>query len=151
MIGAAVVVTRWGRELERTIRARDVDRAVAGFAPDAVLEFGGTSSMAGTFTGAAEIRSWYQRWFARMRDVSPHVGRVAVSRPWALGLTNTVMVELAIDETTLDGLTVHVDALAVFDVVRGQVLRQRTYLLDETPELALWGHRADGGVPGGVG
>ncbi|MBC7291396.1 MAG: nuclear transport factor 2 family protein [Actinotalea sp.] len=142
MLGAVLLVTQWRRQMETSLARRDVDAAVATFTPDAVLEFAGTSSMAGTRTGTAELRAWYARWFGRMERLEARVGRVAVSRPWALGLTNTVMAELTVDETTREGVTAHVDALAVFDVVRGRVRRLRVYLLDERPDLAVWG-RAD--------
>lgn len=144
MIGAVLLVTQWRRRLEAALRSRDVDRAMDSYAPDAVLEFGGTSTMAGIRTGAAELRAWYARWFGRMERLEGRVGRVAVARPWALGLTNTVMAELSIDETTRDGLTAQVDALAVFDVVRGRVTHQRVFLFDERPDLAVWGP-AEGG------
>jgi ketosteroid isomerase-like protein len=147
MIGA--LFTRWvfcraGEALSR----RDIDYLMRFWADDGVFEFGGTSDMAGRRVGKAEIRSWFERWFARMDRLEMRIGRVAVARPWALGLTNTVMAEFTVEETSHDGVTVHAEGVSVYDVQRGRIVRARDYLFDETPELVMWGAKRTGGRRG---
>jgi len=66
-----------------------------------------------------------------MESLELTVRGVGVTDPWAFGLTNTVMVEWAADETSHDGVAVHSEGVTVYDVRRGKVVRARNYLFDE--------------------
>ena len=139
MIGALVLKVLWKRRVEAAFADRDLDRVMSGWAPDGVLEFGGTGAMSGRYAGHAEIRTWMQTWFERMAELHVRVGRVALARPWALGLDNTVMYEFHVEETSHDGVSVVADVLVVAELRRGRIVHSRDYLFDETPERVMWG------------
>lgn len=147
MIGALLLEALWKRRTERAFADRDVEAMMRLWDPHGVLEFGGTNGMSGRFVGEAEIRAWMERWFTRMRDLRVTVGRVAVARPWALGLTNTVMYELHVEETSYDGRTVSADLVSVADLRRGRLVHVRDFPFDETPELLMWGPHRDEARP----
>ena len=143
MIGALLLKFTWKHRVEKAFAHRDIDALVGAWSEDGVLEFGGTSSMAGRFVGRPEIRGWMERWFARVADLKVTIGKVALTNPWALGLTNTVMYQEHIEETSHDGLSISADLVSVITLHRGRITLVRDYLFDETPELAMWGpHRA---------
>lgn len=142
MLGAFVLQRSWKPAIERAMRRRDVEQLMRSWADDGVFEFGGTHGMSGRFVGKAEIRAWYERWFARMEELRFTVGRVAVVNPWALGLTNTLMFEAHVFERSRDGVSAEADVVAVVDLRRGKIVRLRDHPFDETPELHMWGARS---------
>lgn len=144
MIGSLLLKLTWKHRVEKAFAQRDIDTLVDAWSPDGVLEFGGTSSMAGRFVGRPEIRGWMSRWFARVADLDVSIGRVALTRPWAWGLTNTLMYEEHIEETSHDGVSISADVVSVITLRRGRITLARDYLFDETPELAMWGPHAIG-------
>jgi ketosteroid isomerase-like protein len=133
----------WKRTVERAFVGRDVEAMLVNWRDDGVLEFGGTHAMAGRFVGKGAIREWLGRWFGAVDDLDFRVGRVALGNPWAIGLTNTVMFEATVRETSHEGTKVEVEVLIVADLQRGKIARERVYLFDETPELTMWGRRPD--------
>ncbi len=143
MFGALALRLMWKRTVEGFFAKRDVEAMLAYWRDDGVLEFGGTHAMAGRFVGKGEIREWVGRWFGALDELDFRVGRVALANPWALGLTNTVMYEATVRETSRSGTTVEVDILIAVDVKRGKIAHERVYLFDETPELTMWGTRSD--------
>ncbi len=150
MIGALLLQQSLKPELEEAVESRDVDAIMRLWAKDGLLEYGGTHTMAGTYGGALEVRTWFERWFAGTAEVHVHVGRVAVARPWALGLTNTLMFEAHIEERLPAGPTVETDAVVVASLRRGKVTRVKIYPYDETAELALWGGKARDRAASGI-
>ena len=145
MIGAILLKLAWKRNLERAFANRDVDAMLKSWDQDGVLEFGGSHDMAGRFVGRTEIGRWLERWFSGMQELHVSVGRVALARPWALTLNNTVMTELHVEEVSHAGTAVTADVLSVADVRRGKIVRTRDYPFDETPELVMWGPRTPAG------
>ncbi len=142
MIGALLLQQSLRPELERAVDSHDVDAIMRLWADDGLLEYGGTHTMAGTFGGTEEVRGWFQRWFEGTAEVHVRVGRVAVARPWALGLSNTLLFEAHLEERLPAGPTVETDAVVVATLRRGKVVHVKTYPYDETPELSLWGGKA---------
>lgn len=138
MVGALLVQREFcaiGAAFER----RDADVLLRDWADDAVFEFGGAGGVSGHFEGKEAIRGWFDRWFTRMESLEMTIRRVAVARPWALGLSNTVMVEFVAEETSHDRVTTHTEGVTVYDVRRGRVVRARNYLFDEQSEIGVWG------------
>lgn len=142
MIGALLLQQSLKTELEAAVESRDVESIMRLWADDGLLEYGGTHTMAGTFGGTEEVRGWFERWFEGTAEVHVRVGRVAVARPWALGLSNTLLFEALISERLPGGPTVETDAVVVARLRRGKVVHVKTYMYDETPELTLWGGKA---------
>lgn len=139
MIGALMLRLSWKRSVEREFARKDPERVLKAWADDGVLEFGGTSGMSGRFVGRAELRRWVTRWFDRMERIDFAVDRIALERPWALGLTNTVFSEAHVSETAHDGTEASAEVVIVDEIRRGKIVHERVYLLDETADLAMWG------------
>jgi ketosteroid isomerase-like protein len=150
MIGALLLQQSLEPELAQAVESRDVESVMRLWAEDGLLEYGGTHTMAGTFAGAEEVRGWFERWFERTAEVHVDVGRVAVARPWAIGLSNTLMFEAHLSERLPAGPTVETDAVVVARLRRGKVVHVKTYMYDETPELALWGGKARDRTASGI-
>jgi ketosteroid isomerase-like protein len=138
MIGALVVQHLFSTS-GRAFEQRDTEALLSSWADDVVFEFGGAGGMSGHFAGKEAVRGWFHRWFERMDSLEMKVRHVGVARPWALGLSNTVLVEFVVDETSHDGVTVHTEGVTVYDVRHGKVVRARNYLFDEHSETTTWG------------
>lgn len=145
MIGALVLRMSWKRSVQREFARKDPERVVKAWADNGVLEFGGTSGMSGRFVGRAEVRAWVARWFDRMERIDFTVDRIALERPWALGLTNTVFSEAHVSETAHDGTESAAEVVIVDEVRRGRIVHERVYVFDETADLAMWGPRKRAG------
>jgi ketosteroid isomerase-like protein len=139
MIGALVLRMTWKRTVEKEFAQRDPDQILKAWAADGVLEFGGTNGMSGRYIGKEQLRSWVVRWFDRMARIDFTVQRVALERPWALGLTNTVLYEAHVSETAHDGTAASADVVIVDELRRGKLVHERVYLFDESADLAMWG------------
>lgn len=148
MIGALLLRLSLKPALERAFERRDVTALVDMWAADAVLEIGGTHNRAGRYVGKEEIRACYQRWFDGTTTLTVTVGRVAVTVPWALGLSNTLMYELHVEETSPEGVWARTDWLWVSEVRAAKVVHARAYPFDETPELLVWGRKTGAGLKG---
>jgi ketosteroid isomerase-like protein len=81
----------------------DVDGVMALFADDAVLEFPGTSALAGRYEGAEAIRHFLVERCARVERLHYTLTHVAVTETLTLGTSNTVLVEWVLVETMPDG------------------------------------------------
>ncbi len=121
------------------LNRKDLAAAMRGWADDAVFEFPGRSTISGRFVGKPAIEAWWRRWFERMADVRFVVRCVAFANPFTLTLANTVFVEWAADVTTVDGISVHANAVSVMRLRRGKVVFARDYFLDPAIEDAVWG------------
>lgn len=139
MVGALILRLTWKRTVEKEFRRKDAGQVLNAWADDGVLEFGGTNGMSGRFVGKDQLRGWVTKWFDRMERIDFAVERVAVERPWALGLTNTVFSEAHVSETAHDGTVASADVAIIDEVRRGKLVHERVYLFDETADLVMWG------------
>jgi ketosteroid isomerase-like protein len=144
MIGALLMQRTLKRRVRRAVTRRDPEAILGCWADDGVLEYGGTHNMAGRFVGTSALRSWFERWLDDAEQVRLSIGRVAATRPWALGFTNTLMFEVHLEETSYDDRTVQADGVVVMEVRSGKVVGLRVYPFDETPDLAVWGRKEPG-------
>jgi ketosteroid isomerase-like protein len=145
MIGALMLRMMWKRTVEKEFAHKDADQVLKAWADDGVFEFGGTNGMSGRFVGKEQLRGWVTKWFDRMDRIDFTVERVALERPWALGLTNTVFSEAHVSETAHDGTVASADLVIVDEVRRGKLVHERVYLFDETADLMMWGSRRPAG------
>jgi ketosteroid isomerase-like protein len=145
MIGGLVLRLTWKRNVEKEFARKDPDLILKAWADDGVLEFGGTNGMSGRFVGKEQLRSWVVRWLDRMERIDFTVQRLALERPWALGLTNTVFYEAHASETAHDGTVASTDVVIVDELRRGKLVHERVYLFDESPDLTMWGPKHAGG------
>lgn len=142
MVGAELTRRRF-LKLGELFEQRDPDTLLRAWADDAVFEFGGASGISGRFAGKDAIRGWFDRWFARMNALEMTIRHVGVTAPWALGRSNTVMVEWTAEETS-HGVRVHSEGVTVYDVRRGKIVRARNYLFDERPAIDSWSEERTG-------
>lgn len=130
--------------IQRTFEAvqrKDLDAVMAGWAEDGVLEFPGTSSLAGRYVGRPAIESFFARWFARMASIRLTVRHVAFSNPIALTYDSTMYVEFETDQRTTEGLPLHTEVVGVYRLRRGKLLFYREYLFDQSQAEEIWGRR----------
>jgi hypothetical protein len=67
-----------------------------------------------------------------------------LNRPYALGLTNTAMVEWVAVAVTYDGLTMHTEGVTAVELRRGKLVHARDYVFDPSVLDAVWGRRPEG-------
>jgi hypothetical protein len=106
MIGA--ILTRIGvRRGWEAANRRDLDYLDRYVADEAVIEIPGRPPIGGRFVGKAAFREANQRWMDSLASFEYRVINVALTNPFALGLSNTIFTEFELVETTHDGRTHH--------------------------------------------
>lgn len=138
MLGAILV--KWQvRAAYGKMNRKELARFMRGWADDAVFEFPGTSPMSGRYEGRRAIEGFFRKMSDRMATIHFTVKRIAVTRPFALGLSNTGMVEWTLDETSYDGVTIHLEGVTAGEIRRGRMVAVRDYLFDTEPLATMWG------------
>lgn len=140
MIGALLVRTAFPR-FTKAVSRKDVEAVSRGVAEDAVFEFPGRSRMSGSYEGREAIRGFWARVFERYDTVTMTPKRIALTHPYALGLTNSVLMEWRLDATTEDGLQIHAEGVAAVEIRRGKMVHSRDYFFDPTVLEVIWGPR----------
>lgn len=120
---------------------KDLVWLMRGWAKDAVLEFPGKTPISGRYEGKPAVEAFFRRMFDRMATIHFTVRRIVVAHPFALGLTNTVLIEWAADEVSHDGISIHVEGVTVSDVRRGRNVASREYIFDPDLLERMWGRR----------
>jgi hypothetical protein len=106
-------------------------------ADDVVLEQPGSPPIGGRVVGKAAWREAMQAWFDAVPDFHYRVLHTALDRPWALGLTNTVITEFELSETNAAGESRVTRGIDVSEMRRGKLVAERTYMLDPDGEEAF--------------
>lgn len=145
-----MLLERVAQRSYRAVNRKDLDSLMLAWAPDAVFEFPGRSSISGRFVGKPAIEAWWRRWFDRMRSVHFTVDRVALRNPIALTFANTMFVEWQADVVTYDGIRAHAAGVSVMRFRRGKIVHARDYFFDPTIEEAVWGPAQDANADRGV-
>ena len=109
-----------------------------------VFEFPGQSTISGKYEGPERFRAFWKRIFERYETFRLTPKRIALDRPYALGLTNTAPVEWVAVAVTHDGLTMHAEGVAVVELRRGKLVHARDYFSDPSVLDAVWGRRPEG-------
>lgn len=130
MIGALVARERARRGFE-ALNRKDLAAVIAAFAEDAVFEMSGRARMSGRFEGRSAIEAYFRTWFSERTLIRFRPRHVCVERVLALGGTNTVEVEWALEEADRHGVTYHLSGVTVFDLRRGKVVRARDYVFEQ--------------------
>jgi ketosteroid isomerase-like protein len=118
----------------------DVDGVMALFADDAILEFPGSSTLAGRYEGAEAIRHFFVERCARVERLHYTLTHVAVTETLTLGTSNTVLVEWVLVETMADGQAHHVSGVTSLHLHDGKVVRAREYVHEQDVLEQAWGH-----------
>jgi ketosteroid isomerase-like protein len=132
---------RTQRSMEAMSR-KDVAAVMRSWADDAVLEFTGHTPISGRYEGRPAVEDFFRRVFAELETIQITVRHVAFANPVGLNYNNTVYVESAVDATSLDGVTIHDERIAVLEYSHGKVVSMREWAFDPTILDALWGPEA---------
>lgn len=139
MVGAMLI--KWGtRRHFALMNRKDVAALMRDWAGDGVFEFPGHTPVSGRHAGKRAIAAFYQQVFDQMAVIRFRVKRVAVTRPFAWGLTNTALCEWVVDVTSYDGITNHAGGVTVIDIRHGRALAARDYIFDTGLLGAISGH-----------
>lgn len=139
--GASIHATFWHYvETSRELVAGFI-LSRARWAGEGVFEFPGQTSVSGRYEGQRAIEGFFRRMFDRMATIHFTVKQVAVTHPFALGLSNTALCEWALDETSHDGIPVHLEGVSVLEFRHGQGVAFRDYIFDTKPLEVMWGDR----------
>lgn len=130
MIGALIAKSRARRGFD-ALNRRDLAAVMASFAEDAVFEFPGRTRLSGRFDGKRAIEEYFRRWFAERVKIRFRILHVCVENILALGGTNTVEVEWALEEDDRQGESYHLSGVTVLDVRRGKIVRARDYVFEQ--------------------
>lgn len=106
--------------------------------PEVVLEYPGRTPMAGRFLGHDAYEAWLRRWFEHMFAIDFTVRHVTLENPWALGLTNTAIIEWELQQTAHDGRSIGLTGTTVCEFRSGKLVAQRMYETDPAAHEALW-------------
>ena len=129
MIGALIM--KWGtRRGWDAFNRRDLGYFERYFADDVVLEQPGPAPIGGRNVGKAAWRRAMAAWMDAVPSYRYRVLHTALDRPWALGLTNTVITEYELTETDVEGRTRVSRGIDVSEMRRGKLVVERTYRFD---------------------
>lgn len=137
MIGAIVMKfgARCGLD---AINRRDLDFLERWMADDVVFGVPGRPPIGGQFVGKAACREACQRWVDSLASFEYRIIHDPVTDPLALGLTNTVLAEFELVETTRDGRTHRGCGIDVIEMKRGKLVADCTSVLDLGAEAAIY-------------
>lgn len=135
MLGALVLRMLLRRSQAATVRAEDVIALRRNWADDITLTFMGQPPI----VGREAVEDWYRAWFAGVADVFEQPISFALARPFALGLTNTVLFETTSETVRPDGRTALLHVATAIDLERGKVRAVRVYVADPQGEKSLLG------------
>lgn len=121
----------------RAFNRRDLDYFERYVADDIVYETAGRSPLGGRFVGKAAWREANQRWMDSLASFRFTVRHEGLTHPYALGLTNTVLTEYELMQTTKDGRAFRTRGIDVSEMRRGKIVAERNYLFDLAGSEAL--------------
>jgi ketosteroid isomerase-like protein len=137
MIGALLMrggITRAFQAMSR----KDHEAVLRLVHPDVVLEYPGRTPLGGRHEGRDAYEAWLRRWFEHMFEIAFTVRHVALENPWALGLTNTAIIEWELQQTAHDGKSTALTGTTVCEFRSGKLVAQRMYETDPLAHEALW-------------
>jgi hypothetical protein len=136
MIGALILKFGARRGWD-AVNRRDLGYFDRYLADDVVLEQPGQPPIGGRLVGKTAWRTAMQAWMDATPSFRYRILHTALDRPWALGLTNSVITEFELTETDAAGNTRCTRGIDVSEMRRGKLVAERTYMLDPTGEEAF--------------
>jgi len=116
---------------------RDLDYFDRYVADEVVYDVQGPPPFGGRFIGKAAWRAANRRWMDAVGSFRADVRHLALSRPFALGLTNTVITEYDLVMTSRDGTTTRTLCVDVSEIRRGKLVAERNYTFDLDAAVAV--------------
>jgi ketosteroid isomerase-like protein len=136
MIGA--ILTRIGnRRAWKAMNRRDLDYFDRYVADEVVYDVAGRPPLGGRFVGKAAWRGANQRWMDSLESFKFRVIHEALTNPFALGFTNTILTEYEVIETARDGRTLRMRGIDVSEMKRGKLVAERNYMFDLEAEAGI--------------
>jgi ketosteroid isomerase-like protein len=126
VLGAILLRNAFKNDHAAAVESLDVDKVTERFSDDVTLTFMGNPPI----VGKEAVKDFMREYFATLAGSKTTTTHVAVARPWAFGLTNTVLVEDDVELTRKDGSIDHLPQGLAFDVHSGRVVAVREYLAD---------------------
>ena len=145
MLGAILAKREIVKGYER-IGRHDLDAVVGMFHDDGLFEFPGETVMGGRFEGKDEIRDWFSRWFDRMPEIEFTLRHVSVEDIFAMGPSNSVLVEWDLDETDHQGASHHLTGVTAFEIEGGKARRVKDYVFDQDVLAEVWSSKKAAGT-----
>lgn len=138
MIGALIL--RWKvPRVFAAMRRMDMQALCRDMRDDVVFEFPGQSRLSGRYEGRKAFEGFWHRVFDRYQKFDIRPRRIALVHPYAFGASNIALAEWVMDGVTRDGLTVHLEGVAVIEVRRGKMVHARDYIFDPSLLEPIWG------------
>jgi ketosteroid isomerase-like protein len=136
MIGA-ILVRIGNRRGWKAVNRRDLEYFEPYVSEGIVYDVAGPPPFGGRFVGKLAWREANQRWMDALASFEFRVIHEALTHPFALGFSNTVLTEYELLETTPDGRTFRTRGIDVSEIRRGKVVAERNYLFDLEAEAAI--------------
>ncbi len=137
MLGA-MLAQREVRKAFDAISRHDVETLVASYHADGVFEFPGDTIISGRFQGRETIRSWWMRYFAKMRVIRITLRHVSVENIFAFGRTNVLHVEWDAEDTDQEGNVYRFAGVTALEIVGGKARRVKDYIFDQDVLASIW-------------
>lgn len=147
MIGATLMRWYMRRNFAKAMNRRSPSEWLSMVNPDIEEIYPGRTKVSGRFVGKEEFEEWVRRAFLEdMADVRFELRHLAVTNPWALGLTNTIAVEWDVEvRASRDGRTYRFPGASFIDIRRGKISSSRDYPADHQAIEAIHGIAEKGG------
>jgi ketosteroid isomerase-like protein len=129
MFGALLLRAMIPRTFESQSRM-DLAAMSKGWADDIVLELSGPSVLAGRHEGRAAVEAFFRADWARLNSSSIEARRIALTRPFAFGVTNVAMIEFVAEVTSADGTTATIEGVSIAEIRRGKTVAIRNHYFD---------------------
>lgn len=126
VLGAILLRNAFKKDHAAAVESLDVDKVTERFSDDVTLTFMGNPPI----VGKEAVKEFMREYFATLTSSRTTTKHVAVARPWAFGLSNTVIVEDDVQVERTDGSVEHLPQGLAFDVQGGRVVAVREYLAD---------------------
>lgn len=124
MIGALLIKHGVKKEMSANIESRDPARLTADYTDDVVITFPGREPI----VGRAAAITWFGKVFDRIADEKVTVKEVALSHPYAVGPSNTVLTEVEVTAKYKNGDTVTGREVYSMDFEGAKVTAVRFYV-----------------------
>jgi ketosteroid isomerase-like protein len=108
----------------------DLEAMSARWSDDVTLEISGPSVLAGRYEGKAEVEEFFRRDWNRLASGHIEAVKIGLARPYAFGLTNTILIQFIADVVSRQGVIGRIEGVSVVDVRRGRTVAIRNHYFD---------------------
>ena len=135
MIGALLIKRYMEKNHVPEYESMDPSRFMANWTDDVTM----TPMGCPPIRGKDAVMAFEKSYFDTIRSCHVITRSVSVAKPWAIGFTNTFVLEDEITIERKDGRTQTLHPVIVLELKRGKVAAVRTYLADPDYEKVVLG------------